>query len=65
MLGLYVSDHPLMGLEAASARHTDCTLARDMREDGRLGDGELGRRPVRMVGGVVTELAAPTRRRAI
>ena len=27
MLGLYVSDHPLMGLEGALARLTDCTLA--------------------------------------
>ena len=32
MLGLYVSDHPLMGFEAALARHTDSTLS-DMRED--------------------------------
>jgi len=27
MLGLYVSDHPLLGLEAALSRHTDCSLA--------------------------------------
>ncbi len=52
MLGLYVSDHPLMGYEAALARHTDCTLA-DMRED----DTAAGdRSPVRSVGGVVTDL---------
>ncbi len=52
MLGLYVSDHPLMGYEAAMARHTDCTLS-DMRED----DTAAGdRAPVRSVGGVVTEL---------
>jgi DNA polymerase-3 subunit alpha len=52
MLGLYVSDHPLMGYEAAMARHTDCTLS-DMRED----DTAVGdRAPVRSVGGVVTEL---------
>ena len=52
MLGLYVSDHPLMGYEAAMARHTDCTLS-DMRED----DTAAGdRAPVRSVGGVVTDL---------
>ena len=52
MLGLYVSDHPLMGYEAALARHTDCTLS-DMRED----DTAVGdRAPVRSVGGVVTDL---------
>ena len=27
MLGLYISDHPLMGLEGSLARLTDCTLA--------------------------------------
>ena len=32
MLGLYVSDHPLMGYELALARHTDCSLS-DMREE--------------------------------
>ena len=48
MLGLYVSDHPLMGAEAALRRHVDCTLAelREMRE----GD-------TRWVGGVVTALS--------
>jgi len=52
MLGLYVSDHPLMGYEAAMARYTDCTLS-DMRED----DTAVGdRAPVRSVGGVVTDL---------
>ena len=42
MLGLYVSDHPLMGFEAALARHTDCTLS-DMREDGRASGRPLAR----------------------
>ena len=51
MLGLYVSDHPLRGLEAALARHTDCALS-DMREEDPTGD----RSPVRAVGGVVTDL---------
>jgi DNA polymerase III alpha subunit len=27
MLGLYVSDHPLMGAEGAAPRRTDCTIA--------------------------------------
>ncbi|MGH9124011.1 MAG: DNA polymerase III subunit alpha, partial [Acidimicrobiales bacterium] len=47
MLGLYVSDHPLAGAEAALRRHTDTTIA-ELRE---LGDGEL-----RTVGGVITGL---------
>ena len=48
MLGLYVSDHPLMGAEGALRRHTDATLSelKEMRE------GEF-----RTVGGVVTTLA--------
>ncbi len=47
MLGLYISDHPLLGAEAALARHVDATIAdvRDQRE------GEQ-----RWVGGVVTNL---------
>ena len=52
MLGLYVSDHPLMGFEAALARHTDSTLADMREEDPVAGD----RAPVRSVGGVVTDL---------
>jgi len=47
MLGLYVSDHPLMGVEGALARHTDCSI-NGLRE---LRDGET-----RWVGGVVTAL---------
>jgi DNA polymerase III subunit alpha len=47
MLGLYVSDHPLLGTERVLRRYIDCTLAefRDTRE------GEL-----RTVGGIVTGL---------
>jgi DNA polymerase-3 subunit alpha len=52
MLGLYVSDHPLMGFEAALAKHTDSTLSDMREEDPAAGD----RSPVRMVGGVVTDL---------
>ncbi|HEX7095381.1 MAG TPA: DNA polymerase III subunit alpha [Acidimicrobiales bacterium] len=47
MLGLYISDHPLMGAEAALRRRTDCTLS----ELAEAGDGTM-----RKVGGVVTNL---------
>ncbi|HEX8803051.1 MAG TPA: DNA polymerase III subunit alpha [Acidimicrobiales bacterium] len=47
MLGLYVSDHPLLGAEAALARRADCGL--DELAD--LEDGTL-----RTVGGVITGL---------
>ncbi len=48
MLGLYVSDHPLKGVETALRRHVDGTIAelRDSQE------GEM-----RVVGGVITSLA--------
>jgi DNA polymerase-3 subunit alpha len=46
MLGLYLSDHPLKGVEAALSRHSDATIA-EVREGAR--DGEM-----RWVGGVVT-----------
>jgi DNA polymerase-3 subunit alpha len=48
MLGLYVSDHPLMGAEGALRREVDCTLA-ELRE---LRDGDT-----RWVGGVITGLS--------
>jgi len=47
MLGLYVSDHPLMGAQRSLARHTDATLS-ELREQQ---DGAM-----RMVGGVVNSL---------
>jgi DNA polymerase-3 subunit alpha len=47
MLGLYVSDHPLMGSEAALRRRTDGTI-------GELADAEDGK--MTNVGGVVTAL---------
>jgi DNA polymerase III subunit alpha len=60
MLGLYISDHPLMGMEGSLARLTDCTLAelRDADPDptGGSAGGYGGEGQVRMVGGVVTEL---------
>ena len=58
MLGLYVSDHPLRGFEAALARHTDCSVA-DLKELDDAGMGEAGSREgqVKTVGGVITSLA--------
>ena len=56
MLGLYVSDHPLMGLEAALARHTDCTLAELRDSAGEGPEGYTAEGSVRAVGGVVTDL---------
>ena len=47
MLGLYVSDHPLMGAEAALRRRTDCTISDlEHAEDGST----------KVVGGLVTGL---------
>jgi DNA polymerase-3 subunit alpha len=48
MLGLYVSDHPLMGAEHALRRHTEMTIG-EFRE-GREGD-------LKIVGGVITSLS--------
>jgi DNA polymerase-3 subunit alpha len=47
MLGLYVSDHPLMGFEASLRRATDCSVSELLEAK----DGET-----RAVGGVVTNL---------
>jgi DNA polymerase-3 subunit alpha len=64
MLGLYVSDHPLVGAEAALRRQADCTIF-DLREDaanresgvGGNGGGTGGWTGDRWVGGVVTGLS--------
>jgi DNA polymerase-3 subunit alpha len=48
MLGLYVSDHPLLGVEAALARHTDLSIAELLEAREAAG--------IRWVGGVVTGL---------
>ena len=43
MLGLYVSDHPLVGAEAALRRHADCSIV-DLREEAAVaqsGNGDL------------------------
>jgi DNA polymerase-3 subunit alpha len=57
MLGLYVSDHPLRGLEGSLSRHTDCSLA-ELRDAGlsEAGGGPMAEGVVRSVGGVVTDL---------
>ncbi len=48
MLGLYVSDHPLFGVEAALRRKVDCSVAEAAeREDGSIV----------VLGGVITNLA--------
>ncbi|HEX7443065.1 MAG TPA: OB-fold nucleic acid binding domain-containing protein, partial [Acidimicrobiales bacterium] len=58
MLGLYISDHPLMGLEGSLARMTDCSLAelRDFDPDAMAAAGYDGGGGVKMIGGVITEL---------
>jgi DNA polymerase-3 subunit alpha len=52
MLGLYVSDHPLLGAAGALARHTDHTIA----EAKELAELQGEDTPVVRVGGVVTEV---------
>ena len=53
MLGLYISDHPLMGLERALARHTDTTVS-ELKELAELPGGPDAN--FRSVGGVITDL---------
>ena len=48
MLGLYVSDHPLLGVEAALRRKVECSIAEAVERD----DGT-----VLVLGGIVTNLA--------
>ena len=47
MLGLYISDHPLLGVEAALRRKVDCTVAEAAERD----DGSM-----LVLGGVITGL---------
>jgi DNA polymerase-3 subunit alpha len=58
MLGLYLSDHPLLGCEAALKRATDCTIA-ELREGTAIDGGGGGgwNADSRWIGGVVTGLA--------
>ena len=48
MLGLYVSEHPMLEAERALRRHVDCSLS-ELRDGGREGE-------MRTVGGIVTGL---------
>jgi len=59
MLGLYISDHPLMGLEGSLSRLTDCSLAelRDYDPEAMAASGYEGNGGgVKVIGGVITEL---------
>ncbi len=60
MLGLYLSDHPLMGHEGSLSRLVDCTLAelRDVDLEAPVVPGGFGGEgQVRLVGGVVTDVS--------
>ena len=61
MLGLYVSDHPLLGLEHALAAATDCSVAQLIgsaeQEPARSGPGERGDGQVVTVGGILSGVA--------
>jgi DNA polymerase-3 subunit alpha len=52
MLGLYVSDHPLSGVERALRLQTDCTIAELL--DRARSEAEPGRGALVRVGGIVT-----------
>ena len=55
MLGLYVSDHPLRGLEAALGRLTECSIG-EVKDQDPVADGTRREGSVKVVGGVVTGL---------
>jgi DNA polymerase III subunit alpha len=56
MLGLYVSDHPLRGVEATLARLVECSIV-DLKEEDVGSENGMGREgQVRTVGGVITTL---------
>ena len=62
LLGLYVSDHPLTGVEAQLRRITDCGVA-DLKELAGA-SGQAGRETiVKTLGGVVTNMVRRTTRR--
>ncbi len=57
MLGLYVSDHPLLGMEHALAAETDCSVAQLLSsadEPERSSRGERGDSQVVMLGGILS-----------
>jgi DNA polymerase-3 subunit alpha len=61
MLGLYVSDHPLLGLEHALAAATDCSVAQLIgsaeQEPVRVAPGDRGDAQVVTVGGILSGVA--------
>jgi DNA polymerase III subunit alpha len=62
MLGLYVSDHPLLGLEAAVRRLADCSIT-GLREQGQPGVPGAREGEPTTVAGVVTSLSVRYTRR--
>jgi DNA polymerase-3 subunit alpha len=62
MLGLYVSDHPLLGLEAAVRRLADCSIT-GLREPGPAGAPGSREGELTTVAGVVTSLTVRYTRR--
>ncbi len=54
MLGLYVSDHPLRGVEAALARHQDYEIAQVVGSDGAMADRVV--KIAGLVSGVTTKV---------
>jgi DNA polymerase-3 subunit alpha len=62
MLGLYVSDHPLLGLEAAVRRLADCSIT-GLREQGPGGAPGSREGELTTVAGVVTSLTVRYTRR--
>ena len=65
MLGLYVSDHPLRGIESALARLTECSIAELKEIDDGTGALPGGTRDgqVKVVGGIITGLTRRYTRR--
>ncbi len=57
MLGLYISDHPLMGRESSLRRHVDLSI-RELLDQGAFAGGGAGEYSTsRRIGGVVTNLS--------
>jgi DNA polymerase-3 subunit alpha len=56
MLGLYVSDHPLLGAQRSLRAKVECTIA-EFREAGSFGTSREQGVPPRVVGGLVSGLA--------
>jgi DNA polymerase-3 subunit alpha len=54
MLGLYVSDHPLFGVEHIIARESDCSLADLMTDDTERSRADRSEAPIVRVGGILS-----------